>query len=536
MTGLGLMTNNESAFSASEQRAMSRGDKLSRMGLKGVDLMYGMGDLGLSITPSVGSTSMMLGKVSMYTSIGGAVSGSGLLGGAGGFLGTASNLANPNYLMMMMGMKTMQYGMNQSVIDPYSYTRMFESSALGSMRGVLGGQQSLLGAGGLSMSQSVGVGRYMETMRQSNRGLVSPEQINQFMSAAADMPSMQFVTNPEMAVDNMVKFTNMMTDLARKFKGKDKELIEAFRQFGQMGMTLDQSKRAFETTHAAGTFLNVDPSRIMGAGQSASQMAIGTGISQGTMYIDGGSNIKIIDNEIYKTSGYSGGNESSGIKVGTEHADIMTVENIDILNNYIHGLNGHCFSNISTVGSAPSAINPLSNVRIVGNTCTRGTYYLLMSLAKFYTGGLGLYMRNNIFSNPAGSFIGFIVSDPTLINSDYNIFYDLDAESDIFNTTLGLSEWQSATGQDTHSTFGNPLFTSGVHLSNTASGQGSTSPGVDAADESALTGYDIVDIGTTRTDATSDELNNLDIGYHYNFTYLETTENPPSSRRMILQY
>jgi hypothetical protein len=145
-------------------------------------------------------------------------------------------------------------------------------------------------------------------------------------------------------------------------------------------------------------------------------------------------------------------------------------------------------------------------------------------------------IRNNIFSNPAGSFIGFIVSDPTLINSDYNIFYDLDAESDIFNTTLGLSEWQSATGQDTHSTFGNPLFTSGVHLSNTASGQGSTSPGVDAADESALTGYDIVDIGTTRTDATSDELNNLDIGYHYNFTYLETTENPPSSRRMILQY
>jgi hypothetical protein len=232
MTGLGFMSNSESAFNPYEQRAMSRADKLSRMGLKGTDLVYGGLDLGLSLVPG---GSMAVGKAAMFSSIAGAATGSGALLQAGGMLGTFQNFTNPAFIAGTLGTKMFQTGFSEGIVNPYVNARMMQASVLGATRNVLGGQQSLLGSGGLSMSQSLGMGQAFQGITRGIRD-ISPEQVSGFLKASAEMPQMQFVTNSEQAIENMSKFTNLMIDLARKFKGKDKELIEAFRQFGQMGM------------------------------------------------------------------------------------------------------------------------------------------------------------------------------------------------------------------------------------------------------------------------------------------------------------
>jgi len=262
------------------------------------------------------------------------------------------------------------------------------------------------------------------------------------------------------------------------------------------------------------------------------------------IYVDGGHDIQIINNTIYKTSGFSGGNGAAAISLGTEYAGTFVVDNVDIINNLVTGMNGPAVTTISLLHGSPVTTGVLSNIRMVGNTFVRGSYYIILSLGHMISvanGGEGVYSYNNIFYNPAGSIIGYMPSSSGLIHSDNNIYYTLDGENDILNDTYSLPEWQALTGQDANSLFVDPQFVSGHHLKNTLAGDATTSPGVNAGREGVLdSSYTIASIGSTRKDDVADEVTNIDIGYHYNFVldsslnFVDTTSNV-SYENVIIQ-
>lgn len=280
----------DSAFSSAEQSAMARGDMASRVGMRFADMAFGSANLMSSFVPTAGALSSMAGNLGLFAGISGKIAGSAGMMGLGEGFGFLSSMTNPYYLAAIGAIKLGQFGMQEGVIDPFINSRMFQSTSLAGMRGVLGGMQSSLGTGGLSMGESMGIGRSVEAIRRSNRDM-SPEQINQFLQASSEMPQMQYVTNVSQAVENISKIMDFMVEIQRKFKNKNpQEIVDAFRQFGQMGMTLEQSKRAFDNTQAYGSLLNIDPSKIMTAGYNTSQMMMGTNISQSMGYNLGSAN------------------------------------------------------------------------------------------------------------------------------------------------------------------------------------------------------------------------------------------------------
>lgn len=285
----GLSGDRESIYSRQEQMAMAKGDMISKIGVGANATAFGIGSFATSLLPG-GSTSMAFSKAAMFSMIGGgALTATGVGGGSGlmkigGIFGSLSNITNPTMMAGTVALKGAEYFMTHGVIDPYVNASMYQGSVLSAMRGVLGGTQSRLGTGGLSMTEGLGLGQSLRNMQLYNRD-ISPQQMNAFIEQAGNMPQMQFATSPEQAMQNIQKVVEFGAKITKYFgEGKGREALQTIAQFGTMGMNIDQATRAFERTQQMGTLLNIDPSRIMGVGASVTQMAMGTGVSQGTLY------------------------------------------------------------------------------------------------------------------------------------------------------------------------------------------------------------------------------------------------------------
>ncbi len=288
----GFSGDGESQYSRQEQMAMARSDMFSKIATTGNAATFGLANVGSSLLQG-GSASMQLGKASMYASLAGGAGQATGMGGASGFLrmggmlGSASNMFNGPMLAANLAIKGGEFFATHGIIDPYVNASMFQGTAMSSMRGVLGGSQSRLGSGGLSMTESLGIGKSVRNLQMGNRD-ISADQMNALMSQAGSMPQMQFATSPDQAMQNIQKVVEFGAKITKYFgEGKGKEALQTIAQLGTMGMNIDQATRAFEKTQQMGTFLNTDPSKIMNVGASATQMAMGTGISQGTLFNTG---------------------------------------------------------------------------------------------------------------------------------------------------------------------------------------------------------------------------------------------------------
>lgn len=268
-----------SIYSPNEQNVMAKSDAISNMFVRGMDL--GMGGLQLStmLLPSAGKLSTIAGVGSMAAALGG-------MGGLATGLGSLAMYSNPYTAAASVGLRGLSFGVQESILDPLANTRMFQSTANTSFRGVIGGLNSNTGRGGLSMSNSFQLGRGIESIRTNNRDL-EPEKINQFLEAAANLPQMGFGVNADKAIENVSKFMDIMVKLSKQFKGKETELVQSMTQFSQMGMSLQEAERNIQNTSRMGTMLGIDSSKIMMAGGNVAQSMIGTNISQSTGYYIG---------------------------------------------------------------------------------------------------------------------------------------------------------------------------------------------------------------------------------------------------------
>lgn len=264
-----------SIYSPNEQRSMSFNDRMSHRLTRALELGTGVGQVGIGFLPTIGKIS----KMATWGSIAAGVMGAG---GLSTGLGAAALYSNPYALTGTAALKTLTWSLQESLMTPMANKRMFQSSALLESRDKIGGMGSETGVGGLSIAQSLKIGKVAESMRFQNRD-ISADTFNEFIKGAANLPQMQYL-NSEKAVENMGKYLKIMTGLAKQFKGREGELISAIQQFSQMGMTLDQAQTSVLRTSRAGTLLNIDPNRIMTAGASVAQSMIGSNISQATGY------------------------------------------------------------------------------------------------------------------------------------------------------------------------------------------------------------------------------------------------------------
>jgi hypothetical protein len=288
--GLGFI-DQESAFDRYEQMALSRGDKMASSLQHGADIGFGGAQLGMNAMEFMGVGATKAGSRLGMASLGAGVAG---YGGMAAKLGRMATFTNPYLIAGQIALSLGQGGFQHSISDPFTNTRMFESSVFGGMRNVLGGTQSNRGFGGMDMSSSLGFAKQMQGgVAWGNKG-ISSDMINNFVKAAAEMPQLQYVQNTDQAIQGMSKFVDIMVKMSKQFKGKEQEIMQAFQQFGQMGMSLGQSQQAFTYANKMGSFLNVSPNNITMAGANAVQQMMNSGqlggIAQGTVYASGSQN------------------------------------------------------------------------------------------------------------------------------------------------------------------------------------------------------------------------------------------------------
>jgi len=223
------------------------------------------------------------------------------------------------------------------------------------------------------------------------------------------------------------------------------------------------------------------------------------------IYVDGGSDIIIENNTV---SGCD-----LGIEVGAENAGVLT-SGVTVRNNIVYKNNktGIVF------GGYDVTTGRVKNCSFTGNTCydndvlNTGHGELWIQYAEDND------VRNNIFYANDQNLL--LYSENGNINNtiDYNLWNTGAGEGSanfVWNGTLygSFAAYQSATGQDSHSAFGNPLFVNAAAADFHISG---TSPAVDlgdpayspAEDETDMDGQtrlngSRVDAGADETDATS---------------------------------
>lgn len=264
----------QSIYSANEQNSLASSDFLSNKIIKSSNLLLGGTQLASSFLPTKG-----LSSIALWSSMGTGMAG---MGGLSSGLGMASTLTNPYALAATLGTKAVSFGMQENIIDPLANSRLFQSTINSNLKGVIGGLNSNSGRGGMDLRTSFSLARNIDTIRATNRE-VSPESINKFLEAGAQMPQMQNIDSDKVAA-NMEKFVNIMVKLGKQFKGKENDLLQAMQQFSSMGMSLDQADRTLSMTSQLGKNLNIDPNKIMSAGMSTAGSLMGTNISQTTGY------------------------------------------------------------------------------------------------------------------------------------------------------------------------------------------------------------------------------------------------------------
>jgi len=222
----------------------------------------------------------------------------------------------------------------------------------------------------------------------------------------------------------------------------------------------------------------------------------------GGIYVDGGHDIVIENNTVSECD--------LGIEVGAENYGALTSD-IKVRNNivYKNGKAGMVFG-----GYALSA-GRVKNCSFTGNSCYQNDVLNTGHGEVWVQYAEDNDIRNNIFY--AGSRNILLYSEAGNINNtlDYNLWYTDAGESTakfVWNGTVynNWSLYKSATGQDVHSVFGNPLFTNTANADFHISG---SSPALDLGDPAFSPDEGETDMdGQTRksgarVDAGADEVN-----------------------------
>ena len=256
------------------------------------------------------------------------------------------------------------------------------------------------------------------------------------------------------------------------------------------------------------------------------------------IYVDGGHDIQFIDSFLYGSlAGFyptsTAANAIYLLSLQSEHPSTKPIYNIDVINCLIYNSN-YSATQVGNLNCSGSACNVNHDIRFIGNTIDSGSGDKAISIDKMLPGATGVLLYNNIIRRQGGGvpLQNNYNASTVNITGDYNLWQGFNGfvtATESFSTVQGY-------GQELHSVMTtNPLyagsgFVNGInqafHLSNTASGQGSTSPGVDMGFPNILTtidtpNYFYTDIGSTRTDGVDDNPNSLDVGYHYDaeFSY-----------------
>ena len=284
-------TNPQSIYSQNEQNNLAGSDFISNRIIGGANALLGGASLATGFLPAKG-----MAGAAMWGSMGTGMMG---MGGISTGLGYASVAMNPYALAATLGIHALSYGTQETLIDPLSNSRLFQSTINSNLKGVIGGLNSNTGRGGMDLSTSFKLARNIDQIRSNNREF-SPETINKFLEAGASMPQMQNIDSDKVAA-NMEKFVNIMVKLGKQFKGKENDLIQAMQQFSGMGMGLEQAGNMISQTSQIGKTLNIDPNRIMSAGSMSAGQVMGTNIDQTTGYYMGSKSF--IQSETMKQRG-----------------------------------------------------------------------------------------------------------------------------------------------------------------------------------------------------------------------------------------
>ncbi len=272
------------------------------------------------------------------------------------------------------------------------------------------------------------------------------------------------------------------------------------------------------------------------------------------LYVDGASEVFIWGAQTYdigNATGSTGGtNAREGIKMGSEHVSTDVAQNIDVINSYSAGSH---WKAIGTDNAASSTAN-INTIR-----WQFGTFSAISSSATNFDYAFGI---NEIDTSIADTFkaIGniFLADNSAPVNGgmsagshvdmDYNQYYRRTGSTTIYQVSgvnKTLAQWQSDSGEDANSAYGDPLF---VTDSDTAPDfhLQSGSPARDAGGPAPLFDYQdwmetnyptvVAEIGpyglkgTTMADGTLDDVSvDYDFGYHYSYASLTLANVEPVS-------
>lgn len=243
--------------------------------------------------------------------------------------------------------------------------------------------------------------------------------------------------------------------------------------------------------------------------------------TSGGIYVDGGRDL-VIENNICYQNGW-------GIEVGCEIVG-KTTSNVTVRNNllYDNTESGLAFGGYDYPANSGKITNCVfTNNTIFSNDNTNtGNGEVVLNYSE------NCDFKNNIVSVSANNFaLTHSVATPINLTSDYNLYYCTGGISNIeflYNNIgyMGFASWQSATGKDANSIFGNPNFAS-ISLPNPDLHIASSSPAIDAGDPSFVAGAGEVDMDTqariynSRVDIGADEFGSAPSAMN---TFFETSE------------
>ena len=207
--------------------------------------------------------------------------------------------------------------------------------------------------------------------------------------------------------------------------------------------------------------------------------------TSGGIYVDGGKDLLIENNSSYH-NGY-------GIEIGCENTG-KTTSNIVVKNNVFYD-NQVCAIAVGGF-DYPGGSGKVVNCDILNNSCLKNDF------SQKGTGELYLtYLEegsimNNIFYLSDQDIFAYAESSQSNLVMDYNLFYSVSGNFDVnWNDTEyeSYAAFNSGTGFNTHSVFGDPLLTSASKSSPQFTIHNS-SPAIDAGDPSYTAGVDELDI------------------------------------------
>jgi hypothetical protein len=204
------------------------------------------------------------------------------------------------------------------------------------------------------------------------------------------------------------------------------------------------------------------------------------------IYVDGGSQIVIERNLSY--------NNDLNIEVASEHSGHYATY-VTVRNNLVYAANSVGIS----IGGYASNVGGTQNCVIVNNTLygddTQNTGSGEFQVQYYATNNI--FENNIVYATSQGLFINnYTNSEPNPVTVDYNLYYSsLSASSANFlwngTSYTGFASYQSGTGNDSHSSYANPLF---VSLGTPPNLQvQSTSPAINAGTDLGTTEVGTVD-------------------------------------------